>query len=467
MGDNGQYQTIRNGVWQYVRRVPEDYAHLDPRGIVKTSTRVKVANDRSGTKACRVVAKLNANLEAYWRGLADGKATEARQAYGDAVKLARSLGLDYQQPATWAQQPIHEVLERIETVAANGHMDNPALRKAALGGVEQPAILLSKLFEEYEKTQRSKLAQMSPNQIKKWGRGKRRSIKVLIELRGDKALHELIREDGLAFADHWESRSIAGEITATTVNKHVSNMVAMIRAVAKRNDTKIDNVFAGTRIEKGKDNSRKPFETKFIRNAILAKGKLDGLNDEARDVALVMMETGARPPEIINLSKSRIVLNAKIPHIKVKAEGRLLKTDHSERDIPLVGRALEAMRRHPNGFPRYADKGDDLSEDLMKHFREQGLLPSEDHSIYSFRHSFKDRLKAAKAPEEMIDELMGHKVAKPKYGQGYDLKAKAEKLQAICFKAGRPAKIRRARDTTSSLARKAAISRSSRSRTGA
>lgn len=91
------------------------------------------------------------------------------------------------------------------------------------------------------------------------------------------------------------------------------------------------------------------------------------------------------------------------------------------------------MRRHPNGFPSYADKGDDLSEDLMKHFREHGLLPSEDHSIYSFRHSFKDRLKAAKASEEMIDELMGYKVPKPVYGAGYGLRLKAEQLQAICF----------------------------------
>jgi integrase len=70
-----------------------------------------------------------------------------------------------------------------------------------------------------------------------------------------------------------------------------------------------------------------------------------------------VLETGARPSEIINLSKARIVLDAEIPYIRIQAEGRLLKTDHSERDIPLVGLALEAMKRHPNGFPRYFDKG--------------------------------------------------------------------------------------------------------------
>ena len=59
-----------------------------------------------------------------------------------------------------------------------------------------------------------------------------------------------------------------------------------------------------------------------------------------------MLETGARPSEIINLSKVRIVLDAEIPCIRIQAEGRLLKTDHSERDIPLVGLALEAIKRH-------------------------------------------------------------------------------------------------------------------------
>jgi integrase len=58
------------------------------------------------------------------------------------------------------------------------------------------------------------------------------------------------------------------------------------------------------------------------------------------------LETGARPSEIINLSMARIVLDAEIPYIRIQAEGRLLKTDHSERDIPLVGLALEAMKRH-------------------------------------------------------------------------------------------------------------------------
>lgn len=147
----------------------------------------------------------------------------------------------------------------------------------------------------------------------------------------------------------------------------------------------------------------------------------------------VAMETGCRPSEIVNLSKGRIKLGAEIPYIRVEAEGRLLKTEHSERDIPLVGMALEAMKRHPAGFPRYHDRGSTLSATLMKHMKARKLLPTDRHSVYSLRHAFKDRLKAAECPEEMVDELMGHATGKPKYGDGYGLQLKAKYLQAIAL----------------------------------
>ena len=49
------------------------------------------------------------------------------------------------------------------------------------------------------------------------------------------------------------------------------------------------------------------------------------------------MESGARPSEIVNLTAAQIVLDGPIPFIRIRAEGRVLKTEHSERDIPLVG----------------------------------------------------------------------------------------------------------------------------------
>jgi integrase len=430
-----QYLTVRDGVWHFLRRVPAEYAHLDTRGNVKLSTKVKVASDRKGIKASQVAARMNETLEAYWRGLVDHKTAEAKQTYLDAVKLARSLGLDYQSPSVGASRPIEEVLARIETLMLAGKMDSAPLRKAALGGVDKPKIMLSDLATEYEATQKTALSKMSPDQQRKWRSAKKRAVDILIEQRGDKALQDLTRADALAFADWWEERVVREGLNPGTANKNITHIGGMMRAVNKRLQLGLDNVFAGTRIEGGRDGKRAPFSTDFIRKTILAEGALADLNDEARDVVYVVMETGARPSEIVNLSKARILLDAEIPHIRIAADGRLLKTEQSERDIPLVGMALEAMRRHPDGFPRYHDKGSNLSATLMKHFKKQKLLPTPQHSVYSFRHSFKDRLKDAEAPEELIDELMGHTTTKPKYGDGYGLKLKLKFLSAIALSA--------------------------------
>jgi hypothetical protein len=428
-----QYLTERHGVWQFLRKVPAEYAHLDTRGNVKLSTKIKVAADRKGTKASQVAARMNETLEAYWRGLADKKTADAKQTYLDAVKLARSLGLDYQTPSVWATASIEDVLARIETVIAKGLIHDAPMRRAALGAVEKPPIMLSALYDEYEITQKLSFSKMSPDQQRKWKSAKKRAVEILIERIGDKALHQLTRDNALNFADWWQDRVITEGIGAGTANKNISHIGGMIRAVNKRNKLGLDDVFAGTRIDGGRDGQRAPFPVEFIRDVILAPGKLADLNEDARDVVYAVMETGARPSEIVNLTPQRIVLDAEIPHIKIAAEGRLLKTEHSERDIPLVGHALQAMQRHPEGFPRYFDKGSSLSATLMKHFKTHKLLPTDRHKIYSFRHSFKDRLKAVEAPEELIDEMMGHTTDKPKYGDGYGLKLKLKYLREIAF----------------------------------
>jgi len=427
--------TVRNGVWNYVRRVPVEYQQFDRRGIVKLSTKIKVVADRSGTKAARVAAKIDEQLELYWRGLAGGASIEAKQLWRDAVARARTLGLEYMPPAEGAQRPIADVLTRLEILMDDDRWRQPAMRQAVGGLVDRPALKLSNLFDEYADAKRSRLAKMSDDQQRKWKSAKRRAVEILIEhLEDDKALHELTRADMLGYVKVWEDRVIDEGLHPGTANKNITHIVGMIRTVNRVQQIHLDMmIFSDLRLEGGRNKSRKPFPVKYITNKILAPGALAALNPEARDAVLVVVETGARPSEIVNLDPAGIILDAEIPHIKIRPTGRLLKNEVSERDIPLVGMALDAMKRHPEGFPRYRDRGSQLSAVLMKHFKAHDLLPSENHSIYSLRHSFKDRLKTVLAPEELTDELMGHAIDKPKYGDGYGLKLKQQFIQAIAL----------------------------------
>jgi integrase len=141
-----------------------------------------------------------------------------------------------------------------------------------------------------------------------------------------------------------------------------------------------------------------------------------------------------RPSEVVNLQSNAIILDAEIPYVKIFPDGRRLKTVDSEREIPLIGWALEALKKRPEGFPRYRDKSSSLSAAVNKYLWENKLRPTKDHTVYSLRHSFKDRLIAAEAPDSLIDSLMGHKSYKPKYGKGPPLELKLKYLQRIALK---------------------------------
>ncbi len=112
-----------------------------------------------------------------------------------------------------------------------------------------------------------------------------------------------------------------------------------------------------------------------------------------------------------------------------------MKTDQSERDMPLVGVALAAMQAQPDGFPRYRDKAASVSATINKFLDENGLLPTEGTTLYSLRHTFEDRLTAVEAPDKVAAAMMGHKYHRPRYGVGPSLAQKREWLERIAFRA--------------------------------
>ncbi|MBN9056427.1 MAG: integrase, partial [Rhizobiales bacterium] len=139
-----------------------------------------------------------------------------------------------------------------------------------------------------------------------------------------------------------------------------------------------------------------------------------------------------RPSEICNLPPERIHLKAKIPYISVDfQEDRLIKTESSVRDIPLMGVALDVMKRFPKGFPRYRDREDTLSATLMKHLRAKKLLPSDAHRVYSTRHSFEKRMLEAGLDFEFRKAVLGHSVNREKYGDGGSMAWRLEQLRKI------------------------------------
>ena len=93
---------------------------------------------------------------------------------------------------------------------------------------------------------------------------------------------------------------------------------------------------------------------------------LAGLNDDARGIILVMINTGARPSELAALHPEEIRLDGPVPHLAFAPVERQLKTSNAMREIPLVGVSLRAMRKFPGGFPRYRGNSAALSSTANK-----------------------------------------------------------------------------------------------------
>jgi integrase len=426
------FLTRRGSTWPFVRRVPAEFGALDRRGIVRHTTRIKIADDRLGRRASRVADKLNSELECFWKSLADGRSSADLTRYDQARRQARSLGFDYLPNSDLIALPQEKRLERLEALVAKGLTNDPAARAALLGTAQRPSFNLSRLFEEYESATKDEVKDMSSDQLRIWRNGRMRAVAQFVQVVGDKPVAEVTHADAIDYSEWWRARVVEDEVAAKTANKDMGQLSRMLKDMSIRRRLNLPDIFKGLHLRGETDKSRLPYEAAFIQSRFLA-GALDGLNEDARFVLYVMIETGLRPSEIVNLRENTIVLKAAIPHVRILADGRRLKTEDSEREIPLVGVALKALALRPCGFPKYRDNATTLSATVNKFMLENGLRPTRDHSVYSLRHSFRDRLVAVETPDSLIDSLMGHKTYKPKYGKGPSLELKLKFLDMIAF----------------------------------
>ncbi|MBY5485410.1 integrase [Rhizobium leguminosarum bv. viciae] len=441
-GGSDRYLSQRNGIYFYKRRVPLRVASLDDREpIIRTSLKT-----RDLAKARVLRDGYERADEDFWGALLSSDSVDAAKLrYRSAVKRVEALGYTYRttmeifQNASWA-----ELVDRLRTL-----MDvkpNSPASNALLGTVERPGVLLTEAFQVYvNEIAASEIVGHSPDQKRNWLKVKTRAINNFVRLVGDKPIADITRDDALVVFKFWKKKiapTDEGEEpthSPSSGNRDLGNLRKLYEEYHKHVGVEVaKNPFAGLRFADDDDYSRPPFPVEWIVEKILAPGALASLNEEARGILLAMIETGARPSEIANLPPHHIHLDDKPPFIAIQnARGkkgrRKTKTKSSVRKIPLVGVALEVFKKHPDGFPRYRDKGSSLSATLMKHFKNNHMLPTEEHVIYSLRHSFEDRMTEGDIDTEVRMVLMGHVSARPKYGMKGTLGWQHAKLLAIAL----------------------------------
>ncbi len=423
---------LKRGKWYYYkRRVPV--------GIQKyyTSDYVQVSLKTDSHQLAKQRASIfNNELEKLWADVISTDCSDVDDKLARAKEIARLHGFSYLTAEQISNRPTEEILDRLEAVKDDIGKDTEKV-SAILGKHSLSTITLSKALENFFNFQKIELLNKTDDQIRKWKNPRIKAVNNLINLIGDVPVDQISRNDILHLRDWWSERVSNEGLSSNSPNKDFTYLRTLLSFISddKQLDINTEYLFSRVRFA-NTPSTRPPFPTEFIRTELLNINNLTDLHPECQLFLFAMADTGARPSELVGLNplKGDIRLDTDIPYIHIRPEKKkALKTTQSERMIPLVGASLYAFQNLPEGFEHYYQKADALSANINKYLRDHNLLPSPEHSIYSLRHSFEDRLTAVEPPEKVQAALMGHKYNRPRYGDGPSLEQKKKWLDKICF----------------------------------
>lgn len=262
----------------------------------------------------------------------------------------------------------------------------------------------------------------SPSQKRNYENQKKRSVQRFIAVVGDLPLFEITRADATKFHKWWQTRIVYGDEDGKKYSggagiKELSDMRQIWGEVAERFDHQERNPFRNLTFKENK-RRKQAYSRVWIKDHWLSGEGLAGMNDEQRRIILMLVETGARPSEILRLPLERFQLDHAIPHIMIDNiddnnanERGTVKTDSSIRSIPLVGVALSAAKAlaASGGVQRYWDKSNSFSAATNKYLRENGLQEDR-RTVGGLRHAFVEALKEiSDCDADLRRELAGHK----------------------------------------------------------
>ncbi|CDF40418.1 unnamed protein product [Chondrus crispus] len=434
-----QYLRLRGDIWHYVRRVPKAVSHIDDRTLIY----------RSLETDSRKVARQRRDIFAYedelrWSEAAPSrfKATPREVTYRDVSHYARSLGFNYEpMESLISRDTVTDLLHRLQTLEPL--KDAPQAKEerdadALLGIAKTPTTTITQAMELYlSEIVADELAGKSPEQVKNFSKIKRRAVANFVNINGDIDMRDITREHAHAVRKFWHERIHPQDgskpMSGSSGNKDLGSLRKLYRRYFEHiGEEERENPFRNMRFKDKILTKVMPFKDDWVRSRILAPDVLDGLNRQGALLCMALIETGCRPSELANIRPENILLDAEVPHMRIRpTKDRELKSGASVRDIPLVGVALEAMRQAPNGFPHYQDRSYLLSASLTKAFKARELFPTNQHRIYSFRHSFENRMLEAGLDFGLRCTLMGHRNPRPEYGDGGSLVYRRDELLKI------------------------------------
>jgi len=263
------------------------------------------------------------------------------------------------------------------------------------------------------------------------------ALSTFLSLAGDRDVSEYTRQDAKLFVHHLEMK---GNKTAT-IRRRINSLSAIMNYAYSELDLDKRNPFTRLFIcNEGDD----VFKRGIFTNEQLKLG-YDKALASGSSVKLLMPllgETGCRLAEIVGLRLEDINLDNDLVYIRPNS-ARRLKNRTSERVVPLVGYAklaIEQALTQANDewlFPQYLKVGHCYATHASNAVNKWLKRDFGGLTAHSLRHTFRDRLRAAEVPLEIIDQLGGWSSVSSngsKYGKGYFVEHIGRYMQKVAVK---------------------------------
>lgn len=225
----------------------------------------------------------------------------------------------------------------------------------------------------------------------------------------------------VAVLDWAQRRKVQDNLSPTTVQREMSGIRSFWAYLRQRDEVAQDapDPFAGIRFKnRAKDTVRArkegftPAEVAALFKAARGQG-----DDELADLIAIAAYTGARREELCSLKVEEV----RGGWLKVKDA----KTKAGMRDVPIHARIksviAKRINRRSTGFvfegldaDRYGNRGDAIGKRFTRLKTAHGHGATK--SFHSIRHTVVHMLEAAKVPENLTADIVGHKKTTMSYG---------------------------------------------------
>lgn len=401
-----RYMQQRGTSWWYRRIVPAD-----------VQDKIKKNNGKYGRKAWTRTWRKNTPIH-----IVEKQARQSTLDHDREIAIARGQEVDVAEAESLAR----------ELLAAG---DQFGYRDIAQGDASpQTAAVVSALEHNGRYVPEAPLLSVALIQdIERYGQDRdnypvESSVTDFIGVISDQPVTQISRADATAWIDSLRAKGYA----PATLRKRVGNMRGLINRVFLDLEIEKINPFSRHQLKgNGSVNDRLPFDRAMLARIDSYLSTAKRLKAETRHILQIMRNTGASPKEIGGLVLGDISFNGgEIPFMWIRVNAlRGIKAAARDRQIPLVGISLEAMKEaHRLATARTAGESSDtaklfegfggksgsdaklISKNINKAIKAARIPDSPRLSAYSLRHTFAEAMRSAGVLNHTQDRLLGHTV---------------------------------------------------------